>query len=131
MAAHSRWPTDQLDAIASADDLRIAPRRINGETGTPTWIWSVAVDDTLYVRPYRGANSSWYQSARQTGSGIIQSGGMTYDVCFTPVDDSQLLARIDQAYSRKYGGSPYLPAMLEPGPRTTTIAVTPPAPMTD
>src|SRR6516164_1850920 len=31
--------------------------------GTPTWIWSVAVDDALYVRGYNGQNSRWYQAA--------------------------------------------------------------------
>ena len=36
---------------ALADDLHISPFREDGVTyGTPTWIWSVAVDDALYVR---------------------------------------------------------------------------------
>src|SRR4051812_32381510 len=94
MTSTISWSASDLDAIASVDDLHIAPRRLSGETGTPTWIWSVAVEGTLYVRPYRGANSSWYQSALQTGTGIIQSGGTTYEVRFAPVDDAALLARV-------------------------------------
>jgi len=40
------WSQDTLRKIAEADDLHIAPFREDGETyGTPTWIWSVAVDD--------------------------------------------------------------------------------------
>jgi hypothetical protein len=127
MTTPTSWTNELLNRIATADDLHIAPRRTNGETGTPTWIWSVAVDDTLYVRPYHGSNSSWYQSALQTGSGVIESGGTTYDVRFAPVDDDELLARVDAAYAAKYDGSPYLSAMVEPGPRATTIAVTPDA----
>jgi hypothetical protein len=45
------WSTDALRKIAEADDLHIAPCREDGKTsGTPTWMWSVAVD---YARwPY-------------------------------------------------------------------------------
>jgi hypothetical protein len=127
MTTNIAWGTNALVAIATADDLHIAPRRSNGQTGTPTWIWSVAVDDILYVRAYRGASSSWYRSAIETGTGIIQSGGTTHQVRFTDVDDPQILARVDQAYRRKYDGSAYLPAMLAAGPRAATVAVTPAA----
>jgi hypothetical protein len=49
------WPLDELRKIAEADDLKIAPFRDDGVTyGTPTWIWSVAVDSDLYVRAYNG-----------------------------------------------------------------------------
>ena len=52
---------DELDRIAAADDLHIAPFREDGSTpGTPTWIWSVVVDGALYVRAYNGVNSRWY-----------------------------------------------------------------------
>jgi hypothetical protein len=44
------WPKDELRKIAEADDLHISPFREDGKTyGTPTWIWSVAVDGALYV----------------------------------------------------------------------------------
>ena len=47
------WSKDELRKIAEADDLHISPLREDGLTyGTPTWIWSVAVDDSLYVRGY-------------------------------------------------------------------------------
>jgi hypothetical protein len=52
------WSKDELHKIAEADDLHISPFREDGVTyGTPTWIWSVAVDDVLYVRAYNGQNS--------------------------------------------------------------------------
>ncbi|WP_353063901.1 DUF2255 family protein [Tunturiibacter psychrotolerans] len=31
--------------------------------GTPTWIWSVFVDENLYVRAYNGTGSRWYNAA--------------------------------------------------------------------
>ena len=39
------WLKNELQKIVEADDLYIAPFREDGKTyGTPTWIWSVAVD---------------------------------------------------------------------------------------
>ena len=59
------WSKDELRKIADADDLHISPFREDGVTyGTPTWIWSVAVDDAFYVRGYNGQNSRWYQKSR-------------------------------------------------------------------
>jgi hypothetical protein len=47
-----------LRTIAEADDLHIAPSRQDGTMyGTPTWIWSVAVDNVLCVRAYNGQSS--------------------------------------------------------------------------
>ena len=60
----SAWSKEELSKIAAADNLHISPFREDGVTyGTPTWIWSVAVDDALYVRGYNGQNSRWYQAA--------------------------------------------------------------------
>ena len=68
----STWQPDDLRRIAETDDLHISPLRDDGKTyGTPTWIWSVAVDDGLYVRAYNGKNSRWYQaSLRQKSSQV-------------------------------------------------------------
>jgi hypothetical protein len=54
----STWSKDELRKIAEADDLHISPFREDGVTyGTPTWIWSVAVDDAVFVRAYNGQSS--------------------------------------------------------------------------
>ncbi|PQP88467.1 DUF2255 family protein, partial [Paenibacillus sp. AR247] len=53
----STWSKEELSRIAESDDLHISPFRENGVTyGTPTWIWSVVVGDSLYVRAYYGQN---------------------------------------------------------------------------
>ena len=49
------WSNEELRKISEADDLHISPFRQDGVTyGTPTWIWSVAVENVLYVRGYNG-----------------------------------------------------------------------------
>lgn len=45
------WSQDELRKIADTGDLHISPFREDGATyGTPTWIWSVAVQNALFVR---------------------------------------------------------------------------------
>ena len=72
------WDHAELKRIAQADDLHIAPLRDDGKTyGTPTWIWSVAVDGELYVRAYNGRNSRWHKAALRQKAGSITAAGMT------------------------------------------------------
>jgi len=121
-----RWSKYELQKIAGNDDFHIAPFRGDGRTyGTPTWIWSVAVDDALYVRAYSGQGSRWYQAALQQKAGRIAAAGMTREVTFEPVE-GPLNDRIDDAYRLKYRGSPYLDSMISAGARAATVKVMPP-----
>src|ERR1700728_2547862 len=98
------WSKEELHKIAEADDLHIAPFREDGVTyGTPTWIWSVAVDDSLYVRAYNGQSSRWHQAAMLQKAGQIIAAGITKEVTFERVDGS-INDRIDAAYGAKYRG---------------------------
>ena len=116
------WRKAELREIAEADDLHIAPFRDDGVTyGTPTWIWSVVVDDALYVRAYNGQKSLWYQAAVRQKAGRFTSAGMTKEVVFEPIDDGPINDRIDDAYRVKYQGSPYLSAMSGPRARSATV----------
>jgi len=119
------WPKNELGKIAEADDLHISPFRNDGKTyGTPTWIWSVVVDDSLYVRAYNGHSSRWYQAAMRQKAGRITVAGITKEVAFEPVEGS-LNDRIDDAYRAKYKGSPYLSPMIGTRARTATVRVMP------
>lgn len=121
----SAWPKDELPKIAETDDLHISPFREDGATyGTPTWIWSVAVDGDLYVRAYNGQNSSWYKAAMQQKAGRITAAGMTREVTFEPVE-GPINEQIDDAYRAKYKGSPYLAPMIGARARAATVKVTP------
>ena len=121
----SAWSKEELRKIAEADDLHIAPLREDGKTyGTPTWIWSVAVGDALYVRAYNGQESRWYKAAVRQKAGRITAAGMTKEVTFEPVE-GPINDRIDDAYRAKYKGSPYLDPMIEAGPRSATVKVIP------
>jgi hypothetical protein len=102
------WPLDELRKIAETDDLHISPFREDGVTcGTLTWIWSVVVDEALYVRGYNGQQSRWYQAGDSAETPSNSCGGMTKDVVFEP-GNRATKDRIDEAYRSKYVGSPYL-----------------------
>ena len=119
------WTQDELRKIAETDDLHIAPFRDDGKTyGTPTWIWSVVVDGSLYVRAYNGQKSRWHQAAMRQGAGKITAAGMTKEVVFETVD-GEINDRIDDGYRTKYKGSPYLDPMIAKRSRAATVRVLP------
>jgi hypothetical protein len=119
------WSREELRRIADGDDLHIAPFREDGVTyGTPTWIWSVAVDDGLYVRGYNGQKSRWYQAAVKQRAGRIVAAGITKEVECEPVD-GEINNRIDDAYRAKYKGSPYLSPMIGARARSATVRIMP------
>jgi hypothetical protein len=119
------WSKDELRKIAAADDLLISPFREDGVTyGTPTWIWSVAVDDALFVRGYNGQDSRWYRAAVRQKAGRIIAAGLTKEVTFERVD-GPINNRIDDAYRAKYHDSPYLSPMIGARARSATVKVMP------
>jgi hypothetical protein len=126
----ANWSKEELRKIAEADDLHISPFREDGKTyGTPTWVWSVAVDGAMYVRGYNGQNSRWYQAAVRQKAGRITAAGITKEVTFEPVtlksSGGEINDRIDGAYRAKYKGSPYLDPMIGTRARAATVKVMP------
>ena len=121
----SSWRRNELKKIADTDDLHISPFREDGMTyGTPTWIWSVVVDGSLYVRAYHGTASRWYKAAMQQKPGRITAAGITKDVTFETLDGT-INDRIDNAYRAKYKTSPYLQPMISTRSRSATVKIEP------
>jgi hypothetical protein len=119
------WPSPELQRIAETDDLHIAPFRDDGVIcGTPTWIWSVVVDESLIVRACNGQDSRWYQAAARQKQGRITAAGMTKEVSFEPVDGPEN-DRVDNACRAKYKESPYLTPMIGARARAATIKIIP------
>lgn len=91
-----------------------------------TWIWPVVADGDLYVQAYNGQNSRWYQSAVEQQAGKLSITGKEFNVVYQSVDtDAELTKKINDAYTEKYGGSPYLPPMLAKGPVSATVKLLP------
>lgn len=114
---------EEIALIAAKDDFRIAPFREDGvTTGTPTFIWSVSVDDQLFVRAYSGTGSSWYCAALKQKAGKIKAAGMDKTVRFEAVS-GDINDKIDEAYRHKYSSSSYLNSMISNRAKAATVRV--------
>ena len=121
----SGWTNEELDKIAAAQQLEIAPARRDGTLRATVTIWVVRAGDDLYVRSWRGAGGSWYRTARATHEGHISAGGVDRDVSLAEVGDDVDDA-IDAAYRAKYGRySGYVEPMVAPQARATTLKLLP------
>ena len=121
------WTTDELAAIAAADELEIAPLQPDGPQRAPVTIWVVRAGDALYVRSYRGSGSSWFRGAEASHEGHIRAGGVDKDVTFVDVADLGVNDQIDAAYRAKYRrfGASYVDPMVAERARTATLKLVP------
>ncbi|MET7453215.1 DUF2255 family protein [Streptomyces sp. NPDC005574] len=121
----TQWTNDELDRIAAADELEMAPRRGDNTLRGPVPIWVVRAGDDLYVRSFRGTDGGWWRTARACHEGHIRSGGVDKDVTFVHVADSEINDRVDTAYRTKYGrfGGAYVNPMV--AARATTLRLVP------
>lgn len=119
------WTSDELDHIAKADELEMAPLRDNGTLRKPVPIWVVRDGDDLYVRSFRGTDGGWWRTARASHAGHVRSGGVDKDVAFVEVPDPETNDRVDAAYRSKYGrfGGAYVDPMV--AARSTTLRLVP------
>jgi hypothetical protein len=121
----NNWDKSELSKMAAADDLHISPFREDGVTyGTPTWIWSVVIGDSLYARAYNGQGSRWYKAAVSQEAGRIRIAGAAHEVAFEAVS-GDINDQIDEAYREKYRTSPYLSPMIGDRARAATVRITP------
>lgn len=120
-----QFTPDELMRIDEADDLKISPLRDDGVTyGTPTWIWAVVADGNLYARAYSGIASRWHKAALKQRAGRIHAAGMVKNVSFEPIYDRNIENNIDEAYKKKYNGSPYLADMISTRAQSATLKIT-------
>jgi hypothetical protein len=124
----STWTNDELQRIADADELEIAPVRHNGELRRATPIWVVRAGDELYVRAAYGANKGWHGVARTSHRARIAACGIERDVT---VEDAArgVLDAVDAAYRDKYGRryAQIVDSITNAEHRATTLRLVPPA----
>jgi hypothetical protein len=121
------WTTDELAAIAAADELDIAPLRPDGTQYAPVTIWVVRDGDDLYVRSYRGRDSGWFRGTQASHQGHVRAGGVDKDVTFVDEADPGVNDQIDAAYRAKYRrfGASYVDPMVADGARAATLKLAP------
>lgn len=119
------WTGDELERIAGADELEMAPLRRDGTLRAPVPIWVVRDGDDLYVRSFRGTAGGWWRTAVATHAGHVRSGDVDKDVTLAEVPDPETNDRVDTAYRSKYGrfGGAYVDPLV--AARSTTLRLLP------
>lgn len=120
------WPTDELDRLDAAEELRITTAREDGSLRSWVPIWGVRVGDELYVRSYRGTEGAWYRHATRQRTARIRAVGIERDVAVELADEAVRPA-VDDAYRAKYAryATSYLPPMLTGEVVSTTLSSRP------
>jgi hypothetical protein len=119
------WTSDELDGIADAQELEIAPRLRDGSQRTPVPIWVVRAGDDLFVRAAYGAGSGWHRVARKSREARIRAGGVEKDVTIEEAD-AAANDRVDAAYRSKYGRyASIVDSITDADHRSTTLRLVP------
>jgi hypothetical protein len=84
------------------------------------------VDDDLFVRSVNGRSSDWFRGTQRRHEGRIRAGGVEKDVAFVEAD-TDLEARIDDAFREKYGryARGVVATTLTPLARSATLQLVP------
>ncbi len=122
------WTSDELEKIAAAEELQLAPLRRDGTLRPYVTMWVVRVGDNLYVRSAYGPNNPWFRRAKASGAGRIRAGGLERDVAFAEPAPG-VHAAIDAAYHSKYDryGPRIVGSVVGPDAEAVTIKLEPQA----
>ena len=122
----SGWSTEELEALAGAEELDIASRRPDGTLRPYVTIWAVRLDDAVYVRSAHGPENPWFVRAKAAGQGRIRSGGVERDVRFTtpgPEVADDVTAMIHAKYDRF--GAQYVDPIVTADAVRSTLRIDP------
>jgi len=117
------WTPQELAQLDRASEVRVAGRRADGSSRTPTIVWHVVVDGALYLRSVKGPEGQWYRGVVRHFEGFISWGGTTREVTYTL--DSSRDPAIDAAYTKKYGSGSAARAITNALSKQTTLRVDP------
>jgi len=120
------WPSDELEKIATADELQLASARPDGRLRKPVTIWVVRLGDEIYVRSVNGRNSHWFRGVEDRHEGHIHAGGVDKDVRFVEAGDD-VNDEIEAAYRTKYRhlNASVVDPLFTPGAKAATLELVP------
>ena len=118
---------DELDRINAESYFTVGATLPDGTTPKTVDIWSVPVEDRIFIRSFNGTQGKWYGPALETGRGRISAGGVEKTVRFVPVDpeDEETNQAVDGSFREKYADSEYSVTMSTEPVRRNTLEVVP------
>jgi hypothetical protein len=119
------FDADLLSRLARVEEVQIETQRAADAPVHRTIIWVVVAGNDVYVRSVRGASARWYREMRANPTGALHVEGQRIPVRAVPATDADSVARASAEYQRKYGKSPFGPAMVRDEILETTIRLEP------
>jgi len=110
------WTSDELNKLASAEELEIASLKRVGTVPPPVTIWVVRNGHDLYIRSVNGRTAAWFRGTQARRVGRIAGGSK--NVTFADAD-AEINDTLDAAYRTKYR------RYAGPRARSTTTKVVP------
>jgi hypothetical protein len=125
------WSPEELQRIASADELLIAVEGTDGTLRRGVPVWVVCVDRHAFVRTWYQRETGWFGHVLRSGRARIRVPGVEAAVIVEHVGDGTppLRSAVDAAYRAKYGryGSSVGP-MVAAAAVSTTLRLDPDRP---
>ncbi len=123
----TKWASDELNKIGTAEELKIASLRRDGTLRNPVTIWVVRHGDDLYIRSVNGRTAAWFRGTQVRHDGHIRAGGVDKDVTFVEEADPDINDQIDAAYRTKYRryAASIISHIVSPEARSATIKLVP------
>ncbi len=117
------WSQDELDVLNKEDDLFISIPNVDGSIHSPTFIWGVSANDSLYARGASGLSTKWYQAAQKAKRATIKIDTIKKEVTLRFPSDPTINAAISRAYREKY--TTYLDLMTSEPVIAATVEMIP------
>ena len=123
----TKWTSDELNKIGSAEELQIASLRRDGTLTNPVTIWVVRLGDDLYVRSVNGRTGAWFRGTQERHEGRIWAGSVQKDVTFVEEAVPTINDQNDAAYRTKYRryAANIISSVVSPEARSATIKLVP------
>ncbi len=123
----TKWTSDELNKIGTAEELQIASLRRDGTLTNPVTIWVVRLGDELYVRSVNGRTGAWFRGTQERHEGRIWAGSVQKDVTFVEEAAPTINDQIDAAYRTKYRryAASIISSVVSPEARSATIKLVP------
>jgi len=91
-----------IQLLAKIEEVEIETRAGPDAPSHRVTIWVVVDGDAAYVRSVRGARGRWYREARAYPEAVLHAGARKLPVHLEPVSDGATIARVSDAFLRKY-----------------------------
>lgn len=124
MAAQPRFTASELAMLQKARILGVRAGAEHRYTG----VWTVVVEDRVFVRSWNNKPTGWYQALRSTGHGAISVGKTELAIATRPVRSARIRRAVSEAYAAKYdtkASEKWVVGFAEPHREATTLELVP------